>query len=1071
MKVNRASTRRWDAALLVGMGILVLLGIGMPPMRAAAKEPPPRTKSDGDLLTPPEEKPIRGVTRPSLSPDGKTLCFTYLGDLWTVPTSGGTATRLTVHEALDTGSRWSPDGRWIAFTSLRTGNSDVFIVPAEGGSARQVTFWGGADGVSDWSPDGSKLLFLSARDTENFALYSIDLHTRAIKRMTSDVEALSYGNWSQDGKTLAYTRGGQPWSRPWYRGSGAASIVLQDIASGNVRTLLKTNAQQFWPFLTPDGKYVYMSTLYGNSNTPNLWRVPVAGGEPKAITHYTTDAVRYPYMARNGALLTYTYQGDVYTVKPDGSDAKRVTIIARSDDKVNNQEREVLSSGLESLELSPDGKQLALVLHGNIWVVPVAGGEAKRLTDDTANNNDIAWSPDGSKLVMISDRGNQVDLYTLDVKTKALTRLTNDSEVESDTHFSPDGKWISFVKSGPQSGLYIAPSAGGSPPRRLAEGNGNNEYSIGIPSHAWSPDSRWVAFSRTDRFMNRDIWVVPTVGGTAVNVTRYPATNRDPAFTRDGRRLLFLSTRNGTQQLFQLPLETPDDSPSDENAPRRRPDRSQDVKIDFEDIHLRARPIIAGVDDFTPTPDSQRVVIHGFSGFAIVPMSGGGVQVIAPGEAGGHIEFTPDGSRFYYYGANGSARSLGMGGGPPATVSFTAEMIFDRRLQYHQAFNEFYRRYGSGFYDSKMHGADWKALHDKYEPLLQGVGTAEEFAFLLSMMVGEVNASHSEINPPIKGGGPQPSTLGVYYDNDYAGPGLKVSSVLPKGPADRAATRLNAGDYILSVDGTDVSLNEDYYRLLQDRAGKTVELVVNTKPSKDGARTVRIKPIPPSTWSALAEDARVRHDREMVDKLSGGRLAYIYIKVMDEASLQKFQRELWSEAVDKQGLVLDIRGNIGGNTHDAILETLSRHIYAYLQPRDALRQSQPQQAWTKPIVLLIDQTSYSDAEVFPAGFRALQLGKIVGVPTPGYVIGVHDEKLIDGTSFRVPAVGFYTAEGKNMENLGIVPDITVENTPEDIRAHHDRQLEVAVETLLKETSASASAASTGSSLPAVPSSK
>ena len=245
-------------------------------------------------------------------------------------------------------------------------------------------------------------------------------------------------------------------------------------------------------------------------------------------------------------------------------------------------------------------------------------------------------------------------------------------------------------------------------------------------------------------------------------------------------------------------------------------------------------------------------------------------------------------------------------------------------------------------------------------------------------------------------------------------------------------------------------MTEDYYSTLQDKAGKTVELLVNGKPGKDGARTVKIRPISAMAWAELRESADIRRNRAMVDRMSNGRLAYIKIRAMDRPSLKEFERDLWGDAQNKQGLVLDIRGNGGGNTHDAILEALARRVYGYTQPRDGQRLTQPVRQWNRPIVLLINQDSYSDAEIFPAGFRSLKLGKIVGVPTPGYVIGTYSGRLVDGTVFRLPSWGYFTADGKNMENLGIPPDIYVENTPDDLAAGRDRQLESAVQALLQQ---------------------
>ena len=1046
MKRQRAAGGRF-AGIFGFTGLILCAGFG-----SAARQSMAQTNGKTDLLALPEDRPIRGMSYPCLSPDGKTICFTYLGSLWTVPAGGGRAVRLTIHEGLDAMPRWSPDGRFIAFSSLRNGNTDIFLIPAEGGEAKQVTYNSSSDWVCDWSPDGTQLLFYSVRDTHSFALYTMDLHDRSVKRITNDDAALRFASWSPDGKSIVYTRGGQPWWRAWYRGSIAAQTVTEDITTGKVKTLFKSEAQQFWPLYSSDGKSIFVTTIGAGDNTPNIFRAGLDGGKMQAVTKHSGDAVRFPQMARNGSLMVYLYNGDLYTARPDGSDDRKVRVIARTDEQVNNQEFITLKSEATESVLSPDGKTLALALRGDIWTVSISGGDAKRLTEDHANDSDISWSPDSAKIVYVSDKGNQPDIYTMDVKTKATTRLTNDAPTESNPTYSPDGKTISYARAGSQPGIYLVSATGGDS-RRLAEGNGNNNFGIGITAHSWSPDSKWLAFARMDRFENTDIWVVPAVGGAATNVTRYPGDNEAPQFSKDGRKLLFVSDRQGPPLLYQLPLEQPDDSAASDDADKKtpKPDRSKDVKIDFTDIHLRAAlTAVASVADYAITPDSARAVVATGGGFIVINLANGQIQPLNPNENGGGIQFLPDGSRFYYLGAGGTPRSIAAGGGPASVVAFSAPMLFDRKALYLQAFNEFYRRFGEAFYDASMHGVDWKALRAKYEPYLAGVGTPEEFANLLSEMVGEVNSSHSEIGPATKPSGPQTASLGLTYDPNYAGPGLKVLEVMRKGPADKPSSRVLPGEYVLSVDGTDVRANEEFYLTLMDKAGKTTELLVNSKPTKDGARTVKVKPISADEWHNLEYEQRVARNREMVDKLSGGRLAYIHIRGMDGPSLVKFEREIGEDALNKEGLVLDIRGNGGGNTHDAILDVLSRKVYGYKQPRDGFRISQPDRAYTKPITLLIDNNSYSDAEIFPAGFRALKLGPIIGVPTPGYVIGTYSGRLADGTTFRLPSWGYYTADGKNMENLGIPPDIYVENTAEDFAAGRDRQIETAVATLLKD---------------------
>lgn len=1044
----------------------------------------------GSLLPLPDDKPIRFGQYPALSPDGKELCFSYLGDLWTVPSTGGTAVRLTVHEAHDAYPRWSPDGKWIAFSSNRDGQAyDVYVVPAEGGEARQLTFNSVTDIVNDWSPDGSKILFYSGRGLRGFEECTVDLKTGVVKRLTQLESTLRYASYSPDGGSIAYTNmtGPIPYWRPRYHGSGNADIFVMSLGDKKTARLTSYDGMDLWPMYSRDGKTVfYVSDVLGSS--PNIVRQPAGGGKITAVTEHTGDAVRFPSIARNGSLIAYEYDGDLWTVKPGNGSPTELRIFARTEGKSNWTQRLTLTTGARELEVSPDGKTLAFGVRGEIWTTPSdKGGDATRLTENPANDYDFNWSPDSTKLSFISDRDGPYHVYVMDVKTRKETRLTEDPYDDTDAVWSPDGKTLAYLRSGSEGGLYTIPAEGGMP-KRVAVSEGNNQFGVGISSMAWSPDGKWIAFSRRDALDTQDVWVVPSAGGDAINVTRYPGGNTDPRWTSDGKYLLFLSDRGdgSTDHLYAIPLEKPkdEDDGTTSTMPERPRRRGQDggpgaadgetgaaaggggaaaaagmqkpveVKIDFDDIHLRAKALTSGdgVRSFAPMPDGKTAIAARGTDFWSVTIANGTLTKLnAAPEPGDRPRFPSTGTKFYYLGAGGSIRTLTVGG-QPAQVNFTARMELDRRAEVKEAFNEFWRHLNTAFYDPKMHGVDWRAVRARYEPLLPHVGTREDFATLLSHMVGELNASHSEIGPASAPGQPGVTTasLGLEFDEDYAGPGLKVTKVMPQGPADKDPNKVQAGEYILSIDGKDVYYHEEFYRSLEDKAGRRVELVVNSKPEKEGARTVRVKAISGGELGNLDYERRVKEARAKVDQLSGGHLAYIHIQGMNQPSLRRFERELFGDAQRKDGLVLDIRNNGGGNTHDNLLGPLSRLVYGYTQPRDAVRSTQPVRHWNKPIILLINQNSASDAEIFPYGFRTLKLGKIVGVPTPGYVIGTYGGQLVDGTSYRIPMWGWFTVEGKNMENNGISPDVVVVNDPDQLAQGRDQQLETAVKMLLEE---------------------
>ena len=357
-----------------------------------------------------------------------------------------------------------------------------------------------------------------------------------------------------------------------------------------------------------------------------------------------------------------------------------------------------------------------------------------------------------------------------------------------------------------------------------------------------------------------------------------------------------------------------------------------------------------------------------------------------------------------------------------------------------------------GFYDEKMHGVDWDAVYARYSAVLDEIVTDDDWLLFLSEMVGELNASH--VGASLRDRGEPAVTtayLGFWFDYDHPGPGLAITEILRDGPADGLDPPLRPGQYVLAIDGNDVTASEGLFRQLNGAVGRTVELLVNDRPTRERARSVRITLISRQRWDSLFYEHQVARARERVDRLSGGRLSYVHIRSMDQPSLARFQRELRSLAFEKEGLIIDVRWNGGGRIHDELLALLAPRVHAYETPRGGLAMTQPFGAYDRPMALLINQGSASDAEVFPNGFRVNRLGKIIGVPTSGGVIGTMEQRLLDGrTTWRIPRTGWTTLEGRNMENWGVPPDIYVERLPADYAEDRDPQLERAVEELLEE---------------------
>ncbi|MEZ8217842.1 WD40-like Beta Propeller Repeat [Candidatus Fervidibacteria bacterium JGI MDM2 SSWTFF-3-K9] len=1020
-------------------------------------------------------EPARFLRFPAFSPDGKQIAFSYMGDIWVAPAEGGNAIRLTVHPAHDIRPRFSPDGKWIAFNSNREGNYDIFLMPATGGRPKRLTYHSANDILGDWSPDGRWIVFSSNRDHRFAQICLLEVETGYVRRLTSDETSLHSPTFSPDGRYIVFCRGGTSWWRKGYRGSANSEIwrlpitINGDrITTGKPERLTYYEGNDWFPMVSPDGTLYFVSDRTG---VFNIWRMPLSGTRDKGqwtgkakveqVTNHA-DRVLYPNLSRDGRFIVYEHDFSLWVVPTRGGKPKRLTIFAPSDEPQNRLQRLTLTSQATQFALSPDGKQVAFVVRGEIFVVNVErGGEAKRITDHPYRDFDIDWSPDGRKLAFISERDGNREVYIVDVRTRELRRLTNTPDAaESNPEWSPTGNYVAFVR-GPFGRQLCWVDVNTGEERVVVEGPFIGEF-------AWSPDGRWICFNRRDPANNvTDLYIVPWNGGEPVNVTRMPYWNGSIVWTKDGKNIVFRSNRTDNNvDIYVLPLERPKEKLDEEGSESEKKSQERkegekklpEVKIDFTDIHKRIRRLTTTVfneGSFAVSPDSKTVV---FVATPVdqpeiwsVPLEGGSLTRLASGVSASQLQFSPDGNRIYFLSTGGTIRYLTRPAGSLGSVNFTARLTVDRVVELQHMFDEGWRLLKEQFYDEKMHGVDWDAMREKYRPLIEHVAAKEDFYALVSMMLGELNASHLGIGGSTVSG-PETAYLGVWFDPEHRGPGVKISAVLKNSPADKDESRLNVGEFILAIDGVEVSNNEQIWDALADKAGRVVELLVSDKPTKEGARTVKIKPINRGQWSNLLYEGWVEKRKRMVEEWSNGRIGYIHIQAMSQSELRKFEREFYAEVVGKkEALIIDVRFNGGGRIHDELLTILKRRLYALEQYRGTPPFTQPFQVWQKPTVVLINEFSASDAEIFPKAFRDLGLGKLVGVPTYGGVIGTYNVTLIDGTTFfRVPVTGWRTLDGVNLENYGVKPDILVEHSPEDNANENDLQLRAAVDLLLKE---------------------
>ncbi|HMZ17593.1 MAG TPA: S41 family peptidase [Blastocatellia bacterium] len=1044
------------------------------------------------------------------------IVFTYLGDIWTADETGQNIRRITVHKARDVYPRFSPDGKWIAFSSDRNGNNDVFIIPAEGGAAKQLTFHSADDTVQGWSPDGKSVLFASQRGEDFMGkLYTVNVDD--LKERNAGADMGVWATYSPDGKKLAVNRKGQTYWRKYYRGSYQTDVTVMDIASKKFTDVTDFNGEDSWPMWSRDGHIYFVSDRDGgiqaNTGLTNIWRTGETGGKAEKVTSFTAGDVRWPAMSSDGKTIVFEHDFGVWKLDVATKKATPIKLDISAETQENLAEVRDFNSQVDDYDLAPSGRRIAFTIHGEIFTAPTEEGELRQITDSPWRDKDPQYSPDGKWIAFVSDRSGREEIYVASVDgTGEAQKISDQDTLKNSMSWSPNSKELAFTGSDNKLRKYNFDS------KQTAELASSKYGNLNAP--VWSPDGKWLAYSKADDTRNSDIYLIPSAGGEERKVTFDSFSDVNPRFSADGKKLYFVrnentggggADRSGTQ-IHVIALERQDKDPNDpdetaeptEQASNRqggnaaqRNQAPKEVNIDWAGLKRRTRQVTRmafGAFNYTVAPDSRTIVfvssepsnqrntpvIYSIQDdgrrLTRIASGAGGDEAGGGGRGGGRGGFggglsgltvSRDGRTLFFREGDGvySVSLAGGNAGAPPTagrtdgarrrVSFVAKVKIEKPTEWAEMFDDAWRTMKYRFYDPKMHGMDWDAMRSKYQPLVADVGDRQELLNIINEMIGELNASHTGAAPGPGGNADRVTTghLGLELESDEAAGRYRVTHVYETGPADKDWVKVSVGDYLLSINGKPVRAGDNYWPLLNStsRLNRKVAVTFNNKPAEDGAWTTRIEPIASQAYSQLRYERWVKQRGEMVAKLSGGRIGYLHIQAMDQPSLRKFEKEI-RENRNKEALVIDQRFNGGGNIEQELLAILVQRQYQIWEPRGTEATGRPFAGFFGPKVVLQNWRSASNAEMFPAGFRALGLGKTVGTPTMGAVIGTGSYSLIDGSTVRTPGVGVFLADQKrtNMENFGVQPDILIENTPEDNLAGRDRQLETAVQELLKE---------------------
>lgn len=1011
------------------------------------------------LYSPTDGRELWGARFPAPSPDGQRLSFSYYGDIWVVGADGGNARRLTVSEGYESRSFWSPDGKWIAFETDRWGNDDICIIPPDGSSPpTRLTYYSTYDVLYGWTPDGKYVLFGSWRKTLRQSLYRISTEG-GLPEVIADFSAREVC-FLPEGNRLLYARGGAAWWRRRYKGGANQDIWIKALPNGESCRITDFPGRDGYPMYSPMDKRLYFLSNRGEGDINNIWRMDLEGKSPEQMT-YEEEDVHFPEISSDGSLIVYECFGHLYTYKVLSGEKKRLSIAISEDYKENPFAFTKFTKNASELSLSPDGKEVAFIVHGDVFVMEVKNGEkpgkVAKLTDTPWPEKHISWHPQKEMLIYSSMEDGDMDIYTIEPRNEEKfyddllfeeNRILDTKGTEIKATFSPDGEKVAYLRN--RNELHVMDREARHSTKLCPE---NDVLWID-----WSPDSKWIAFSRTTLGWREDVFIVPADGSKdPVNISNHPNDDYKPMWSADGKRIAFAS-RDAMKNLWMkyVFLLKEDEERDREYWEKTESDTVKEevpVKIDFEDMEDRIHTVTKVLGEYNyvaQSPDGRRFAIYSQNqddhDIWTVDWLGKELKRVTKNDVHPKQFFVlGDKKKIIYLTREGRIFSVDIASTESAPLDFNVEIGIDKNEEREQVFNEAWWTLKDGFYDSDFHGVDWSSMYDRYRDLALHMRTRRGFHSVIEMMIGELNASHLGV---WKSGGARETTgvLGIIYDTAHREEGIRVKDVISGSPASEETVGIDKGDIITHIDGKTIEKGDNFYALLRNKSNENIMLTVLEKGKR---RDVRVKlKSPVSVWN-LVEKNWIKSNRQYVEERSNYRIGYLHIASMDEENLRKFEEDLYKE-MDKEALIIDIRYNGGGRIHDELVNILRRTAYLYSIERGGKKEYTSLLRWDKPAVVMINEYCYSDAEIFPAAFKELELGKLVGTPTFGAVIGTRDIQLLDGSTFRVPSTGWFTLTGENLENSPVEPDVYVENSPEEDGSSSDRQLRKAIDVLMQD---------------------
>ncbi|TDT45625.1 C-terminal processing protease CtpA/Prc [Maribacter spongiicola] len=1046
---------------------------------------------------------------PSISPDGTTIAFTYKGNLFTVPSDGGVAKQLTYHSAHDYKAVWSKDGQKIAFASNRYGNFDVYVMDAQGGEATRLTYHSNDEKPYSFSADDKTVLFganrLDIAEHRQYPtgsqpeLYSVPVNGGRIDQvLTVPVEDVQV---NADGTIMVYhdKKGYEDEFRKHHTSAITRDIWSYDPSTGRHKKLTSFKGEDRNPVFSKDGSAIYY--LSEQEGSFNVFSISLTGApEIASHTSFKTHPVRSLSIGNN--TLAFGYDGEIYTLKT-GEGAKKVEIIVRTQEDSNPIEYVSVNGGVQEMDVAPNGKEIAFISRGEVFVTSVDGSLTKRITNTPEQERFVKFMPDGKSVAYSSERNGKWSIFKSTKVRKeepyffASTLIKEDTLVTSKydiylPEFSPDSIYVAYMEDRRTlkvKNLKTKTVTTILTPDEVIHMRDGDQY------YQWSPDSKWLLIDWSVSLNNSELLLISKDGKQRKNLTQSGYYDFSPKWVNDGSQIMYFTNRDGlksyaTSGSFETDVYTmfltqeswdkfnntkeeydllkmieeaakEKEEGADDDDKKKKDKKVEEkvvksLKFDLEDVDRRKSRLTihsSKLSDAVLSKDGEKLYYvskfeKDYNLWETEIRTKSTKMLIGLGAKSATLHWDAKQENLFLL-SDGKISKIDLKAAKTEPVKLNAEMVLDADAERKFMFDHIWLKTNGIFYTSTFHGIDWEAIRTEYEKYLAHIGNDYEFSEMISEMLGELNVSHAggRFSDDIDNGD-QTASLGVFIDYSHNGDGLKITEVIKGGPLDKAGFDIQPGAIIEKINGITIAESTDAAFYLNRIAGNFTLLdVVDDKGKR---KQLTVKPISLRVENGLLYDRWVKNNEKEVLAKSNGTLGYVHIPGMSDGPYRTIYEEMLGKFNDKKGVIVDTRFNGGGDLVADLAMFFTGIPFLSYETEDRVVGGEPTSRWTKPTLAMFNESMYSDGSCFASGYVDLKIGKTVGMPVPGTCSFAGWERLPNGGVWGVVPVSAKNKAGEWMENNETNPEIIIKNQPEVIAKGIDEQLEKSIEVLMKE---------------------